>query len=156
MLITTYKGEIELDEIMALIDRDLSEPYTIYTYRYFLHNWPSLTFLASTNEFRDEQQNLLGVIICRLEPHRNTPKRGYIAMLAVDSKYRKQGIGSKLVVHCIEQMKLKEADEIVLETELTNQAALNLYSRLGFMRDKRLARYYLNGVDAFRLKLWLK
>ena len=28
-----------------------------------------------------------------------------------------------------------------------------LYEKLGFLRDKRLQRYYLNGVDAFRLKL---
>jgi hypothetical protein len=27
---------------------------------------------------------------------------------------------------------------------------------LGFIRDKRLYRYYLNGVDAFRLKLFCK
>lgn len=47
------------------------------------------------------------------------------------------------------------ADEIVLETELTNVGALNLYEKLGFIRDKRLHRYYLNGMDAFRLKLWL-
>ena len=26
---------------------------------------------------------------------------------------------------------------------------------LGFVRDKRLSRYYLNGVDAYRLKLLL-
>jgi ribosomal protein S18 acetylase RimI-like enzyme len=32
--------------------------------------------------------------------------------------------------------------------------ALRLYEQLGFVRDKRLYRYYLNGVDAFRLKLW--
>lgn len=46
--------------------------------------------------------------------------------------------------------------QVVLETEITNQAALNLYQQLGFVRDKRLLKYYLNGVDAFRLKLWLK
>ncbi len=44
---------------------------------------------------------------------------------------------------------------MVLETEITNEAALRLYENLGFVRDKRLFRYYLNGVDAFRLKLWL-
>jgi len=46
--------------------------------------------------------------------------------------------------------------KVVLETEITNSAALRLYEKLGFVRDKRLFRYYLNGVDALRLKLWLK
>ena len=39
----TYKGEEELPEIMKLIDKDLSEPYSIYTYRYFVNTWPELT-----------------------------------------------------------------------------------------------------------------
>lgn len=47
-----------------------------------------------------------------------------------------------------------DADEVVLETEITNQPALKLYENLGFVRDKRLFHYYLNGVDALRLKLW--
>ena len=46
--------------------------------------------------------------------------------------------------------------QVVLETEITNKAALRLYENLGFIRDKRLFRYYLNGVDALRLKLWLR
>lgn len=33
---------------------------------------------------------------------------------------------------------------------------MKLYENLGFVRDKRLFRYYLNGVDALRLKLWLR
>ena len=49
-----------------------------------------------------------------------------------------------------------ELSQIVLETEVTNKAALKLYENLGFVRDKRLFRYYLNGVEAFRLKLWLR
>lgn len=46
--------------------------------------------------------------------------------------------------------------QIVLETEATNASALRLYEALGFVRDKRLARYYLNGNDAYRLKLWVR
>lgn len=45
--------------------------------------------------------------------------------------------------------------QVVLETEVTNSDALRLYSNLGFIREKRLFRYYLNGVDAYRLKLFL-
>lgn len=46
--------------------------------------------------------------------------------------------------------------QIVLETEITNTAAIKLYERLGFLRSKRLHRYYLNGNSAYRLVLYLK
>ena len=64
--------------------------------------------------------------------------------------------GSNLVMRAIAAMVRDGADEVVLETEITNEPALKLYENLGFVRDKRLFRYYLNGVDALRLKLWLK
>ena len=44
---------------------------------------------------------------------------------------------------------------MALEAEVTNPGALALYEKLGFVRDKRLQRYYLNGNDAYRLKLLL-
>ena len=44
-----YESEIQMPEIMRLITKDLSEPYSIYTYRYFIHNWPKLCFLVSYN-----------------------------------------------------------------------------------------------------------
>jgi peptide alpha-N-acetyltransferase len=46
-------------------------------------------------------------------------------------------------------------EEVALEAEVTNSGALRLYAKLGFIRDKRLARYYLSGSDAYRLKLLL-
>ncbi|KXN74724.1 putative acyltransfersase [Conidiobolus coronatus NRRL 28638] len=141
-----YKDESQLNEIIRLIHKDLSEPYSIYTYRYFLHNWPNLCFLAKIGE------EFVGVIVCKLDRHK-LKLRGYIAMLAVDKTYRNLSIGSSLVRRSISAMMELGADEIVLETELTNVGALNLYEKLGFIRDKRLHRYYLNGMDAFRLKL---
>jgi len=50
-------------------------------------------------------------------------------------------------------MKEDGVEEIVLETEYDNHAALSLYESLGFIREKRLYRFYLNGKDAFRLVL---
>jgi hypothetical protein len=41
-----YKDETQMPLIMNLITKDLSEPYSIYTYRYFIHNWPGLCFLV--------------------------------------------------------------------------------------------------------------
>lgn len=41
-----YKSELQLPDIIRLIENDLSEPYSVYTYRYFIHNWPNLCFLV--------------------------------------------------------------------------------------------------------------
>ncbi|KAI9758273.1 MAG: N-alpha-acetyltransferase 30 [Chaenotheca gracillima] len=140
-----------LSAIRQLISKDLSEPYSIYVYRYFLYQWGNLCFMAL-----DEQENLVGVVVSKLEPHRGGPYRGYIAMLAVREEYRGQGIATKLVRMAIDAMIAGDADEIALETEITNTAAIKLYERLGFLRSKRLHRYYLNGNSAFRLVLYLK
>ena len=43
--------------------------------------------------------------------------------------------------------------QIALETEFDNVPALALYTSLGFVPEKRLHRFYLNGKDAFRLVL---
>ncbi|XP_061104760.1 N-alpha-acetyltransferase 30 [Conger conger] len=145
-----YESELQMPDIMRLITKDLSEPYSIYTYRYFIHNWPQLCFLAMV------QQECVGAIVCKLDMHKKMFRRGYIAMLAVDSKYRRKGIGTNLVKKAIYAMVEGDCDEVVLETEITNKSALKLYENLGFVRDKRLFRYYLNGVDALRLKLWLR
>nr|CAB3264176.1 N-alpha-acetyltransferase 30 [Phallusia mammillata] len=144
-----YKSELQMPAIMHLITKDLSEPYSIYTYRYFIHNWPHLCFLAIF------ESQYVGAIVCKLDLHKKVTRRGYIAMLAVDESVRRKRIGSNLVKMAIEAMTEEGCDEVVLETEVTNHSALKLYENLGFVRDKRLFRYYLNGVDALRLKLWL-
>jgi peptide alpha-N-acetyltransferase len=34
-----YVGESDLPHVMGLVQNELSEPYVIYTFRYFLHQW---------------------------------------------------------------------------------------------------------------------
>lgn len=62
----------------------------------------------------DEQENLLGVVISKLEPHRGGPLRGYIAMLAVKEEHRGKGIATKLVRMAIDIMIERDADEVHL------------------------------------------
>jgi peptide alpha-N-acetyltransferase len=102
-----------------------------------------------------EDEECVGAIVCKLDRYKDL-MRGYIAMLDVHEKVRRKKIGSQLVMLAIRKMVEHKADEVVLETEVTNKAALKLYENLGFVRDKRLFRYYLNGGEAFRLKLWLR
>ncbi|KYQ89777.1 putative acetyltransferase [Tieghemostelium lacteum] len=85
-----YEGETQIQMIMDLIDKDLPEPYTIFTYRFFLNNNPELCILA----FQEDQ--LVGVIISKKQNHRNL-ERGYIGMIVVDKEYRRKKIG-KLIL----------------------------------------------------------
>jgi GNAT superfamily N-acetyltransferase len=54
----------------------------------------------------------VGAIVCKLDFHKKIVKRGYIAMLAVDSRHRKKKIGSTLVKKAIQAMIAEEADEV--------------------------------------------
>lgn len=172
-----YQHDLEsqyLPAIRSLISKDLSEPYSIYVYRYFLCQWGHLCFMVSLDlqtqiaqpaNMRWEKAlnpldaSLVGVIVCKLEVHssRSPPtRRGYIAMLAVESSFRGHGIATALVKQAIDAMTRRNADEVVLETEEFNLPAMRLYERLGFMRSKKLHRYYLNGNSAYRLVLPLR
>ena len=41
-----YEDENQINGIIRLIEKDLSEPYSIFTYRYFINNWPKLCYLV--------------------------------------------------------------------------------------------------------------
>jgi len=40
------KEEQQLPSIRQLISKDLSEPYSIYVYRYFLYQWGDLCYMV--------------------------------------------------------------------------------------------------------------
>ncbi|CAI5494888.1 unnamed protein product [Closterium sp. Naga37s-1] len=156
--------EADLAAVMRLVQCELSEPYSVFTYRYFLHHWPHLTFLARAPRSASQdgaeaaegeaEGRCVGAVVCKMEAERAVP-RGYIAMLVVAKEFRGRRIATSLVSRCIEAMRDAGCAEVVLEAEVTNEGALALYGNLGFIRAKLLHRYYLNGSDAFRLKLLL-
>ena len=140
--------EEDLDKVKTLVDVELSEPYTTYTYRFFCQTWPQLTHFAVV----DGRE--VGAVVGKVEPRGGT-YRGYVAMLVVERQLRGRGVGKALVRRVVDTMAEMGVEEVVLEAECTNTGALRLYADLGFVRDKRLVKYYLNGGDAFRLKLLL-
>lgn len=143
--------ESDIPKIRELMKEHLSEPYSLYVYRYFMYESPQYSFMAFDTSKNNE---LIGAIVGNVSKHKNKRMRGYIAMIATKPEYRGQGIGSELVSLVIKEMKEKgKVDEIVLETETINVAAMKLYENIGFVRSKRLYRYYLNYNDAYRFIL---
>lgn len=123
-----YENSREKEYVAAmrqLISKDLSEPYSIYVYRYFLYQWGDLCFLAM-----DDKDEMVGVVVSKLEPHRDGPLRGYIAMLAVREEYRGRGIATKLVRMAIDAMIERDADEVGLHSGGGYWSANRMVSRV--------------------------
>ena len=53
LVYTTYSKEEEIPIMMEMIASELSEPYSIFTYRYFLTYWPNMCFLVITLVYRN-------------------------------------------------------------------------------------------------------
>lgn len=155
-------AEDQIDFFMDLFSRELSEPYSTFTHLYFIQGWPDLAIIAHGYEgdkAPDDSfvgEKIGGVVskVSRKGP--NHPLRSYVAMLAVEKHFRGAHIGRRLVVESVSLMKAKGCDYVYLETPTSNEQAMKLYTDLGFAKVKYLHRYYMDGKDAVRLKLWLK
>jgi peptide alpha-N-acetyltransferase len=165
-----YQDERQLFSVMRLVSKDLSEPYSIFTYRYFLMRFPELCILAVPEEGGEP----VGCVVCKIDTsdgdgvtdipmqpledgaeNQEQALSGYMGMLAVETDRRGSGIGTALATLAIRRMRDMGCTSVTLETEVTNDAAIRLYEdRLGFVREELLVRYYLNWGDAYRLRLW--
>ena len=70
-----------------------------------------------------------------------------ILNLAVDSRQRRRGIGSRLMEEMIEACKAAGVKKIFLEVRESNIGARNFYSRMGFTEAGRRGRYYRQPVE---------
>ncbi len=61
--------------------------------------------------------------------------RGYLQRLAVDPPAQGAGIGAALVVDGLRWLRRWGAKEVLVNTQVTNEAAVRLYERLGFRRQ---------------------
>ena len=68
--------------------------------------------------------------------------------VAVDGSLRGRGVGRTLVESALELCRAQSAALVWLEVRVTNQAAISLYSLLGFRESGRRKRYYEDGEDA--------
>mmetsp|Transcript_30430 Transcript_30430/g.46068 ORF Transcript_30430/g.46068 Transcript_30430/m.46068 type:complete len:172 (-) Transcript_30430:1326-1841(-) len=159
IIFVDYQDESQLDSVMGMVAKDLSEPYSIFTYRYFLQRFPELCILACPQNKPDEP---IGCVVGKIDVEEivgagkmEKVETGYIGMLAVMASHRRQGIGKALVRRVLQRMRDLGCASVTLETEVSNVAAQHLYQdQFGFVREELLVRYYLNWGDAYRLRLW--
>ena len=60
-----YSDERQLRDIADLVAGELSEPYSTFTYRYFLVQWPKLCICVYQTS--EKKKILIGAIICKVD-----------------------------------------------------------------------------------------
>ena len=72
---------------------------------------------------------------------------GEITNVAVKSSYRRQGVGGKLLETLYEEAKALHTQEFFLEVRESNEAAIGLYSRQGFVKEGVRKNFYEKPVE---------
>lgn len=71
-----------------------------------------------------------------------------IETVCTKKEYRKQGLGTELIVRAEKFLKEKNINKIFLEVRESNTPAINLYIKNGFNKISIRKKYYPDGEDA--------
>ncbi len=139
--------------VMEINLKTLPEHYSDYFYESLLAELPEAFLVAEI------EKKLVGYIMCKIEygfsnfKKLGFVKKGHVVSIAVLPDYRKKGIGRALVEESIAGVKLKKSDELYLEVRCSNNEAIKLYEKLGFVIKQRLKAYYRDGEDAYLMAI---
>jgi len=110
----------------------------------FMKNPNSVTFVA-------EREGVVGSIIVVF--HSDASE---IASVAVLPSERRRGIGMSLMREAESLSERRGCSIVTLHVSVENIGAMNLYSRLGYERKRRVTDYYGSGKDAYLMVKELK
>jgi ribosomal-protein-alanine N-acetyltransferase len=85
----------------------------------------------------DYKNTVIGYAIYRV-----AAGESHLFNIAVDPSYHNKGIGRKFLGFLLEQMRLKNAKNVILEVRVSNKAAQKLYKDYGFVEVGRRKDYY--------------
>jgi len=82
-------------------------------------------------------------------------RRSWILGLGIDHRWRRQGLGRRLMGEVLERLRARGVREVRLGVEPANRTAIDLYTSLGFVRVERRADYFGAGADRLLMTLTL-
>jgi ribosomal-protein-alanine N-acetyltransferase len=125
----------DLDRVMAIADGSRGAP-----------RWPRDVYVNALNPeaavrlalvAEDAADEIVGFAVTVL-----IPPQAELETIAVAPSARRKGIGSRLVLEMIAELKETRITEVMLEVRESNRAAQALYSSLGFVEMGRRRGYY--------------
>ena len=134
----------DINDVMAIDRASFSLPWPERSFRFEVTENP-----ASRAWVAEVDGQIAGMIVLWL-----LVDEAHIATIATHSAYRRQGIARGLLTHALQSMKSEGALTAVLEVRASNEAAQEMYRRLGFVESGHRPRYYRdNDEDAILMAL---
>ncbi len=79
-------------------------------------------------------------------------ERMEIDMIMVSDKHRRKKVGTSLIDYLLKEAKEQKTENITLEVNINNEAAIKLYNKKGFERKAIREKYYNNEDGILMLK----
>lgn len=111
-------------------------------------SWPwidilaALTFPETVRLVAEADKRIIGFVV---GDRRRRRAMGWIATLGVHPDFRRMGVGGRLLAECERAL---HTPHVRLTLRVGNDAALQLYRRMGYQEIERWPRYYRDGEDA--------
>ena len=115
--------------------------YSKTTLRYFL------TIPSADCTVAEDGGRIVGFILSE-----ENPPLAHIITLDVDTKHRRQGVGTALLETQETNLASRGVRSILLETATDNEAAVAFWKRHGYRIEATLKRYYLGRIDAYEMR----
>ncbi|RLG09374.1 MAG: ribosomal-protein-alanine N-acetyltransferase [Thaumarchaeota archaeon] len=143
-------SEEDLVPVMNINRICLPENYSYFFFQTILRDYPKTFLVAEVNG------KIVGYVMCRVERILSKLDRfrfkraGHVISIAVLPEYRNRGIARSLLNRAINVLKDEyKCEEVFLEVRVSNNPAISLYEKLGFLKVNISRRYYLDGEDAY-------
>ena len=137
----------DISEVTRLDQESFSLPWPERAFENELYNQMARAWVIDMPDH--PEMGLIGSLILWL-----IIDEAHIATIAIDKKFRKQGIAKVLLAHALLSVQKEGAICSLLEVRRSNMAALSLYQSLGFYQVGERKGYYSdNHEDALLMNL---
>ena len=142
--------ESDIEKAATLEEATFSMPWKAADFLEMVKATYAYYFVAEMTPVSGDNDSIVG--ICGL---RNIAGEGEITNVAVDEKYRRCGIGRKLIERALDQCSQLDISDVTLEVRAGNEAAIGLYEKFGFKSEGIRPRFYEHPTEDAQI-MWLR
>lgn len=149
---TPFLRTVRLEDLIHVMNINricLPENYTYSFFEDLARDYPKSFWVAEVGG------RVVGYVMCRVErifskiDFFKIKKAGHIVSVAVLPEYRNRGLATALIKQALKALaEHYGCEEAYLEVRVSNDVAISLYHKLGFVSREVHRRYYADGEDA--------